>query len=44
MALNASSADVALTLVRLAVHYERLAAETHPQAQAEQRSDVRLSR
>jgi hypothetical protein len=30
MALTASTADVAITLVRLAVHYERLASQISP--------------
>jgi hypothetical protein len=32
MALTASTADLAITLVRLAIHYERLAAESAPGA------------
>ena len=38
MALTASTADVAITLVRLAVHYERLARQQSPAL--ETRSDA----
>ena len=34
MALTASTADVAITLVRLALHYERLASDSAPGASA----------